>query len=308
MYKHLIIITSLFLLILISGINAQLTIGVSPPVLYLGDIEPGSSKIARFKLLSTSSEVILTYLTPRYGNLDWFSTSDYKDYISNFSEQDVTSWVELTKNPVEVEETTGGTIKGASEVTFILRVPEDAEPGYHMGMINLDPVGPTERGMFNIKATVPLVFIFKTPGCAVRNARIIDAVPGDYSEGYLKLTMFIQNTGTVTLQSFINNIDIFDKDGEKITSFSGGGNSIAPSEIGTFNFLWAVNDVDKGSYDASVKFDYSTGLTHKNTTIEVTKVPIIPTPKVVEEVYVFPFWILIALIVIFIIAYFIYRT
>jgi len=307
-YKQLIIITSFLLLILISDVNAQLTIGVSPPVLYLGEMGPGSSKIARFNLISTSSEVILTYLTPMNGRLGWFSRSNYKGYVSNFSEQDLISWVEFTKNPVEVERTTGGTIKGASEVKFILNVPENVESGYHMGQISLDPVGPTERAMFNIKATVPLIFVFKVPGDALRNTRIIDLVPGDYSRGNLNLKMFVQNTGTVTLQSFKGFVDIFDEDGEKIASLSGGGNSIEPDEVRIINFLWSLEDIEEGVYNASAIFDYKTGSTSKNTTIEVVKIPILPTPRVVEEVYVFPWWVVIALIVIFIIAYFIYKS
>ena len=97
MHKKFLIITLIVLLTLFSYVNAQLTIGVSPPVLYLGDIDPGSSRIARFRLISTSSEVILTYLTPMNGRLGWFSTSDYRNYASNFSEQDVSAWVELPK-------------------------------------------------------------------------------------------------------------------------------------------------------------------------------------------------------------------
>jgi len=308
MYKKFVIIISLILLILISSVNAQLTIGVSPPVLYLGEIEPGSSKIARFNLISTSSEVILTYLTPMNGRLDWLKTSDYKYYTSNYSEQDVTPWIEFTKNPVEVKQTLGGTIKGASEATFILKTPENTEPGYHMGQIYLDPAGATKRSMFNIKATVPLIFIFKVPGKAIRSARIIDVVPGDYSGNDLKLKMFVQNTGTVTLQTYKGMVDIFNGDGKRIGSLTGSGNSIKPGEMRVINLLWSVKDIEEGVYDASVIFDYSTGSVSKNTMIEVTKVSVIPIPKVVEEVYVLPWWILVAVIVIFVIAYFIYRS
>ena len=306
MYKRFIITTSLFSLIFILSVNAQLNIGVSPPVLDLGNINPDSSKIARFNLISTSSEVILTYMTPTDGRLDWFKTSDYKNYASNFSEQSISSWVEFIKNPVEVEQTEGGTIKGASEVVFILKVPKDLEPGYHMGIIKLDPMGPEKRAMFNIKAVVPLIFIFRVPGNAIRNARIIDVVPGDYSGDNLNLNIFVQSTGTVTLQSIKGIIDIFDKNGKKIITLKTGGNSIKPGEVSNFNLLWPVRDVEEGVYDTTITFDYSTGLVSKNTTIKVTKISI-PTPQVVKEVYVFPWWVLLAIIIIFVIAYLIYK-
>lgn len=308
MSKQFIIILFFSLLILIPCVIAQLTIGVSPPVVYLGVMEPDSSKIVRFNLISTSGEVILTYLTPMNGDLGWFKASKYNDYLSNFSEQESASWIRFTKNPVEVEETLGGTIKGASEVRFIVKLPEDVEPGYHMGMIGLDPVGASKNAMFSIKTTVPLIFIFRIPGNAFRSARIIDVVPGGYSEGNLKLKMFIENTGTVTLQSFKGKLDIFDKDGEKITSLSEGENSIEPGEVRVINLLWSVRDIEEGEYDVLATFDYSTDSTSKNTTIEVSKISIIPSPRVIEGVYVFPWWILIIIVVIFIISYFIYKS
>jgi len=306
MYKKLIITTLFFSLIFIWHVNAQLNIGVSPPVLDLGTIDPDVSKIARFNVISTSGEVILTYLTPSEGTLDWFKNSDYKDYSFNLSEQSISQWVEFINNPAEVKRTEGGTIKGASEIVFILNVPKNAEPGYHMGIINLDPVGPEKGAMFNIKAVVPLIFIFKVPGNAIRNARIIDIVPGDYTGDYLNLKMFAQNTGTVTLKQLIGTIDIFDRDGEKITTLSTSGNSIKPGEVISLNTLWLIKDVEKGVYDAKLTLDYSTGLVSKNTTIEVTKI-FLPTPHVVEEIYVFPWWAILAVIIIFVIAYLIYK-
>jgi len=288
------------------SVNAQLNIGVSPPILDLGIINPDSSRIVRFNLLSTSTEVVLTYMTPLNENLDWFKRSDYKNYASNFSEQNIISWVEFISNPVEVKLTQGGTIKGANEVTFILKVPNDAEPGYHTGMIKLDPMGPEKKAMLNIKAVVPFIFIFRVPGNAIRDARIIDVVPGDYSRDNLNLKMFVQNTGTVTLQSYKGIIDIFDKNDKKIVTLSTGGNNIKPGETSTFNVLWPVSNVDEGVYDAKITFDYSTGLVSKNTTIKVTKVHI-PTPQVFKEAYVFPWWVILVLIIIFVIAYFIYK-
>ena len=305
-YKGFIITSLFFSLIFILSVNAQLNIGVSPPVLNLGNINPDSSKIARFYLISPSSETILTYMTPVDGKIDWFKNSDFKDYTSNFSEQSVSSCVEFINNPVKLEQTKDEMIKGASEVTFILKVPKDIEPGYHMGMINLNPAGPEKKAMFNIKAVVPLTFIFSVPGKAIRDARIIDIVPGDYSGDNLNLKMFVQNIGTVTLQSVNGIIDIFDKDGKKIITLSTSGNRIKPDEVSNFNLLWPVRNVEEGIYNAKLTFDYSTCIVSKNTTIKVTKISI-PTPQVVKEAYVFPWWVILVLIIIFVIAYFIYK-
>jgi hypothetical protein len=305
-YKKIIFLYLFIFLVFISKVNSQLTIGVSPPILDLGEIDPDSTKIARFNLITSSNEVILTYLTPTNGRFDWIGSSSYKNHMSNFSEQDIVSWVEFTKNPAQVERTEGGTIKGASEVTFILDVPEDVESGYHVGNIDLDPIGPQKGGMFNIKATVPLVFVFKVSGKAVRSARIIDIVPGEYSGNSLNLKMFVENTGTVTLKTFVGKVDVFDSD-EKIASLSGSTSTIKPGEIGIITLPWSGNNVEEGFYDVSGIFDYSSDLTIKNTTIEVSKIHKIPTSKVVEEAYVFPWWIIGALIIIFTLAYFIYR-
>jgi len=306
MYKKLILFTSLFYLVLILNVNAQLNIGVSPHILNLGNINPDSSRIVKFNLISTSDDVVLTYMTPMDGNIDKFKTTNYRDYASNFSEQSVSSWVEFINNPAEVEKTEGGTIKGASEVKFILKISEDVEPGYHMGLIKLDPKGPEKEAMFNIKAVVPLIFIFQVEGKAVRDARIIDLIPGEYSGNNLKLKVFVENTGTVTLTTFNNIVEIFDDDGERIIKLESGGSRIKPNEVASFNLLWPIRDVEEGVYNANVTFDYSTGSATKKTTVEVSKA-LMPTPQVVKEGYPFTWWVVLVLIIIFIIAYLIYR-
>jgi len=175
-----------------------------------------------------------------------------------------------------------------------------------MGLIKLDPKGPEKEAMFNIKAVVPLIFIFQVEGKAVRDARIIDLIPGEYSGDNLKLKVFVENTGTVTLTTFNSIVEIFDVDGKRIIELKAGGSRIKPGQVSTFNLLWPVRNVEEGIYDANVTFDYSTGLTTKKTTVEMSKA-LMPTPQVVKEGYPFPWWVVLVLIIIFIIAYLIYR-
>ena len=71
------IFTISFLLI-IPEYHAQLTVGVSPPVLYLGEIEPGTSKIARFYLVTSSQEKFFVYMTSTKDDIRIFKNTKYR--------------------------------------------------------------------------------------------------------------------------------------------------------------------------------------------------------------------------------------
>ena len=295
--RKIIFIPIFLFILLIPKSFSQLTVGVSPPILDLGEIEPGTSKIARFYLITSSKEKFLVSMSPVRGNIRLFSTDKYKDYINNYSEEDVSSWVELLRNPVDLKEplkkeTTkaGVPIEGAREVIFILKVPEDAEPGYHSGRIDLDPT--TYKGapsMISIKAVAPLNFIFKVPGRAVREGRVLEVSSGSYgADGRLNLNVYFQNTGTVTLIA-TGTAEIFDDRG-KLDSLSTNLLFIEPGSTVTFFGFWFPGDLELGKYNAEAKINYFSDSASKQSVIDVYKRPTPTVGKVVEKEFVFPWW------------------
>ncbi|MDI6826314.1 MAG: hypothetical protein QMD36_03950 [Candidatus Aenigmarchaeota archaeon] len=303
---------AIFLTFSMTGIYAQ-SIGVSPPFLDLGEIQPGESKIATFYLVTVSENVSLVQLIKTKSNIDFLMKDEYKDKLSNYSEEDILPWIEFINNPVELKKTEGTLktrtvtkIRGAKEVNFIVNVPRDAEPGYHMGMITFDPLAPESGRMFTIKAIVPLIFIFKVPGKAIREGRILEVSSGSYYNNGLILDIFFQNTGTVSMMASPADIKIFDSKKNLIGTALSNFIYTKPGELKHLTAFWDMKDVEFGKYNVTVKIHYTTGYASKESTIEVYEKPEILPAKVVEKEIIFSWWVFVILVII-ILAYVYYK-
>ena len=113
--------------LIIPEYHAQLTIGVSPPLLDLGELEPGTSKIARFYLVTSSEEKFFVHMNPTGLDVRTFMTTRYKEFGNNYSEEDVSSWVEFLSNPVELKEPKERQIKLLTELAFEKGIPHSVE-------------------------------------------------------------------------------------------------------------------------------------------------------------------------------------
>jgi len=308
-----ILISILFLTFIIPEIHAQ-SVGVSPPFLNLGEIQPGTSKIATFQIVTASEEVSLVQLGKAKGSIDFLRKGEYNYALMNYSEQDILPWIEFISNPVEMTKIedlsktkAGGTIKGAKEINFIIKVPKDAEPGYHMGIITLTPLNIQTNKLVVIQAIVPLTFIFKVPGKAVRDAKIFEVSTNGYYNGNLILDIFFQNTGTVTFSILPVEVKIFDKKNNFIDEFTSYTVYVKPGEMKHISALWEKKDVELGNYNAEVKIDYMSGYALKKSNIELYSPQQIPPARVVEKEFVFPWWVVIVLVIVVIVAYMYYR-
>ena len=304
----LFILSLLVFLLLFPESNAQLSVGVSPPSLDLGEIEAGTSKIVKFNVVTVSKEISVVRLSATRGSTDLITR---KDILLNLSEEDTSSWVEFISNPVKLKKTetslrTGGRIRGTNEITFILHVPKDAEPGYHIGLINLHPVIPASSRMLTIQSIVPLTFIFKVPGKAVREGRIMELSSGRYNHGRLAVNVYFKNTGTVTLRPKPAKIEIFDENNKPLASLMTDYQVIKPGEIKRLTAFWSVNGIKIGDYNATAEVNYLTGISRKESTIQLYK-PSLPPARVIEKPTRFPWWVLALIVIILFIAYMIFK-
>ncbi len=107
------------------------TVGVSPGKIDLGNVERRSTKLVNFYIITPSNETLLVKLEIERVNLDNIEDK----IISNLSEEDITSWVKIMNNPVELKptnntlKTVGGLIKGQKQISFLIEIPKNAEPG-----------------------------------------------------------------------------------------------------------------------------------------------------------------------------------
>ena len=312
MYKCTLILA--FLLLLSESFAQEVSIGVSPGLLDLGEIEKGSSKISRFHVVTPSNKTLLVELSAPYDNPDIFNKEKYKNFISNYSEEDCGSWIKFLENPAELKPTgqtlSVGKIKGWREIIFIVDVPEDAEPGYHTRRITPNVRTPEEPGKgIMIKTLTNVNLIFKVPGTAIRSGKILDVTTGKYIHESLELRVFFQNTGTVTIIPYNGDMKIYDSTGRLVDTLSISGSAVKPGEVGVLTALWDTRNLNVGDYKVVVTLDIRSDQVSKESVISLYELPkpVLPAAKVVEEAPRFPWFLLLVVGIIIIAAYYFYK-
>jgi hypothetical protein len=301
----------LFLIFFSQAYAKDFSVGVSPSFIDLGEIQQDSSKPVNFFIVSPSNETIIVYLQAVQPLIDFFGNAKYKDYVFNYSEEPVSSWVQTFSNPVELKptgelQTYGGSIRGWREVNFLLNVPKNAEPGYHLVEIIPKPSLPqTSLGQVGVQiATVTPVFIlFKIPGNAIRDGKILDITTGSYTGNGLQLLVHFLNTGTVTVSARAEEIKIFDSQGNLIKTLSSSQEKVRPNEKKVLTAFLPLDGIKEGEYQVYAKVNFISGSVEKNSTIKI--LPALAFAPKPAKPFEFPFWILIlvGIIIIIIIAY-----
>jgi hypothetical protein len=260
---------------------AQGSVGVSPGTVNLGKVENSSTKLVDFFIISPSEETMLVRLEPERVTLDRSSINE------NTSEEDITSWIRVINNPVELEpvnetlRTLGGTIKGQRQVSFLVDIPKDAEPGEHT--VNIKPVPivsaePTAPVASMVVAITSVKVIFDVIGEPVRSGAILDVESGNHANNNLEIKTYFQNTGADTV-STSGTQKIYDKDGNLLKEINLEKSYVGPKEIKTFRSFLRTDDLQFEDYQVYTVVDYKTGTAEKSSVITLTP----PTALVIEE-------------------------
>jgi hypothetical protein len=309
------ILTFLLTIIILSSISIAATefnVGVSPSTVDLGEIEKGASKIVEFFLVTPSSEPLLVYLTPERVTTDFLINSGYSNILPSYSEESVINWVEFLNNPVEIEPVNetlkikSGEIRGWREINFIINVPKDSDPGYHMLKIKPQPFIPSEsigQTGARIVAITSVNVIFKISGDVKREGIILDVVSGNYVGNRLEINTYFRNTGTATISAQAFN-KIY-KGNESIISISSSTELVRPGEIKILKSFLSTDKLS-GEYSAFTTVNYITNTTSKNSSITITAPPISAYVVKPKEL---PLWLIILsiLIIVIIISILIYK-
>lgn len=204
-----VLILTLFLLPATASIVAALSIGISPGVEDLGLINKGETFIIKYHIISVNENNIVLGMNSLSAGPDRFNPGKprtIKFDVSQASEEKVGGWVSFLDNPIILPtqrtlfiNNEGRSIEANQEVEAVLRVPQDAEPGQHIGLISLEPrnsfSGTSEKQIATI-ATIVYVYTFTVPGKVAREAKVI-GFSSDYNTG--KVSVIVKNTGTVSL-------------------------------------------------------------------------------------------------------------
>jgi len=303
-------LTLFFIIIFVIFSVASLSqnVGVSPGKMDLGKVEAGSTKLVTFYIITPSEESLLVKLEPERVNLDFIGNN----IINNFSEEDITSWVKVINNPVELEpinetlKTTGGIIRGQREISFLIEIPKDAESGHHAIDIKPVPQEPPETIApvgGKVVAITSIRILFDIIGTALRRGIILDTEAGKHVNNRLEIKTYFQNTGTVTI-SASGTQRIYNKTGKLIKELYLGKKYVKPKEIKVFTGFLPTKELNLGDYHTYTIIDYKTGKAEKSSIIELTP----PTALVIkgEEGMFIPL-LLIIILVIFVISVIIYR-
>jgi len=288
----------IFLITIQPTLAVDFTVGVSPAVIDLGEVEAGSTKIVKFFLVTPSTEPLLVYLEAEEGNLDFFSRDQYKQLVFNYSEEPTANWVEFLSNPVEIKPSNeslrigAGEIKGWKEISFLLNVPEKAEPGYHLVKVKPLPRVPSEaigQAGARVVAVTSVSILFKIPGEAKREGVILDVTQGKYFGDRLEINTYFQNTGSVTLsakafQSIFNGNELI----ENLTS---PFQFVKPGEVAILKTFLPLNKISPGKFEVFTTVDFATNSTSKISTLTIEALPIVEKP---EEI--FPWWVVILIL------------
>jgi hypothetical protein len=255
---------------------ADYSIGVSPGTIDMGNISSGSTKSVDFYLTTPSENSIFLRLDSERGNLNFFSKPQYSGLIYNHSEEDTTPWVKVINNPVEIRpdnetlRTSGGLFRGKEKISFLIDVPKDAEPGYHIVYIKPVPSTPSDNiGTVGsrVVAVTSLGVIFNVPGNAIRRGAILDTEMGSYSESRLEIKTYFQNTGTMTISA--NAIQRIYNGSELIQEMYAGEQFVKPKEIKVFTTYLDASKVAIGDYNAYTIVDYTTGQAERGSIVKV---------------------------------------
>ncbi|MEM7825062.1 MAG: hypothetical protein QXO27_03775, partial [Candidatus Aenigmatarchaeota archaeon] len=279
----------------------EFSVGVSPPIIDLGEIGRDSTKIVKFHIVTPSTDPLLVYLEPERGSIDFFRSENYKEIILNYSEEDVSSWAEFLSNPIELKpvnetlKTKAGEIKGWKEISFLLNIPKDAEPGYHMLKIKPFPSVPSEiigEAGARVVAITSVTVLFNVSGDARREGIILDVTSGNYIGNRLEINTYFQNVGTTTIsaRTFQN---VYNH-GESIANLTSQLEFIKPGEVKVFKTFLPTDKISSNDYDVFTTVDYTTNSTSK---ISILTIPT-PSSLAITPSVVFPLWLIILIVIV----------
>lgn len=246
--------------------SREYQVGVSPLVLDLGEIERGREIVSEFFIVTASTEELLVKLEARRGPPEFFEKPAYSGLVQEYSEEDSSSWLLFPSNPVvlapqeEALSTPGGTIRGWRKINFVVKIPDGAEPGYHLVSIQPSPyVSPGKALGVNIVAISAVNLLFRVPGEAVRSGQVLDVAAGKYDGKEAVAGVFFKNTGTVTVSAQAQNAVLYGGNSTLSGPKSSGIYYVPAQATQNIDVLFSSENIPAGTYEFFSEVHYITG-------------------------------------------------
>lgn len=233
----------------------------------LGTIERGETREVTFYIVSDAEntfELKANYENPLYSRV----FGDASQVKNEFSREPISSWIEFQKDSYLIDpgETTrrqleSGVVNSQGSVTFTISVPPNAEPGYRVGGVGLNPTSSdsgTVVGSRNIVIARP-TFSFRVPGEVQRDIDLVDLQGVRVGDNSAQIVAEFRNTGTVTTLMNGGTIPVLNEAGQKEGEIQIGQEIIEPGEYAQKAVTWRGNNVDGGEYYLEGQVNFMTG-------------------------------------------------
>ncbi len=293
--------------ILISGISYAISVGAAPGYYDLGEVKPGNRYIGNIYLMTTSGTDIYVSLSYRAPHASFITSARSGYELKNASEEDISSWFSFPLKSVLLrpsEKTlitlpNGEVMYANKKATFYLDVPKKAEPGYHMGTIDLSPHVSPKAGVPAVGTigVTRVIVVFRVPGIAIRSGDIVAMEAERTGEHQARIDILFKNTGTVTESSYLKEVKIYDKLGNVVAVLQSGAVKVKPGDTKILSVYWTNKDLEPGTYQVKATVSWITG--------EVTKLSEVTIPeKIVKKNVIeqppskFPWWLIVLIVLV----------
>ncbi|NPA38719.1 MAG: hypothetical protein GXN99_02905 [Candidatus Nanohaloarchaeota archaeon] len=253
-------------------------VGTIPGVLDLGEVKRGQTVVGEFYITSTITQpmiLILNYIPPHYSIFQKEKTrakDGYEFKPGEASEEDISSWVKIVPSTVLISPDDkkiirlpdGGSVAYNQKFSVKIKIPDEAEPGYHVGSVNIaiKPKKTTGEGasISTLGITRP-VFVFRVSGNAFRDGKIIGVEAKRLSDNMVRVDVLFKNTGTVTYTASFDKLEVYDDFGYKTGNIAVRmNNKVKPGEIIVLSAYWRDSKgIKSGSYNVEAEVSYITG-------------------------------------------------
>ncbi len=270
------------LILLLSSQNVlALSIGTAPGFLDLGKVEPGKDYVIEYYLLTTSKDTVVvtaSYVAPGF---DFYTTRNLANFDpKEASQEDISDWLEFVENPIVIPPgnrktvvlPTGATASYNKKMTIVLHVPDDAEPGYHLGSINLNPKfmtsggGPTSVATIGVTRPYFMFYVERRDKKPVRSGKIM-MVQAKRGSDHVRMDVVFMNNGTDTVYARVTKLKVYEEK-DRVREYTTGYQKVPPGQPVIFSVV-DKNGLHPGSYPAEVTVNYLTGSVTKTATIEI---------------------------------------
>lgn len=260
---------AILMLFLVSTVSAA-SIGVAPGFQNFGEIQKGERRVANL-YITTSGYDNPFPVAPEMGDplTSTFMNSEGPVPPSQYSGESIDSWITFAQDTYTV--TPGNTtsytlqngvpVNAAGKAKFYVDVPLNAEPGYHAGMINVNPqlgnsgtgFGATARGQSMY------TFVFRVPGNVVKDISVVDVRGIRTGENEARIDMRIANRGTVTTVIRGADVGVYRLGGQKVGEVDMGYYNLKPGETTVVSTSINSGSISQGSYRINGTISYIGG-------------------------------------------------